>query len=265
VDSRRRPVMAGNWKMHKGIHETGGYVRELVAALKERGAPPDCEVIVAPVFTSLAVAQQAAWGSPLKVAAQNCHWAAEGAFTGEVSAAMLRETGISHVILGHSERRQHFGETDAGVRGRLAAALGEGLMPIVCVGETLEEREAGATENVLARQLEGALEGLSAAQLAPLIVAYEPVWAIGTGRVATAEQAQQAHAFVRDRLRRLHGDAVADTTRLLYGGSANPDNVAELLACPDVDGCLVGGASLKGPSFLAMVDAARRQPGTRAG
>jgi triosephosphate isomerase len=248
--------MAGNWKMHKGIHETGGFVRELVAAVKERGAAPACEVVVAPVFTSLAVAHQAVWGSPIRVAAQNCHWEAHGAFTGEVAAAMLGEIGISHVILGHSERRQHFGETDATVGRRLAAALGEGLVPIVCIGETLEEREADQTEAVLSRQLDGALGDRTAEALAPMILAYEPVWAIGTGRVATTEQAQEAHAYVRSRVRERLGAGFGDALRILYGGSAKPGNVAELLACPDVDGCLVGGASLDGPDFLAMVDAA---------
>jgi len=256
VDPARTPVMAGNWKMHKGIHATGGFVRELVAALKERGAPPACEVVVAPVFTSLAVAQQAAWGSPIRVAAQNCHWAAEGAFTGEVAASMLKETGITHVILGHSERRAHFGETDQTVGGRLTAALAEGLVPIVCIGETLDEREAGRTEAVLERQLDGALGALPADRLGTLVLAYEPVWAIGTGQVATVDQAQEAHAFVRSWLKARLGAGLAGACRVLYGGSANPGNVASLLACPDVDGALVGGASLAGATFLPMVEAA---------
>jgi triosephosphate isomerase len=258
MDRARTPVMAGNWKMHLGIHATGGYLRELVAAFKETTEAPACEVIVAPVFTSLAVAQQAAWGSPIRVSAQNCHWAGEGAFTGEVAAAMLREIGISHVILGHSERRTHFGETDASVGGRLTAALAEGLVPIVCIGETLAEREAGETEAVLARQLAGALGELPADRLGTLILAYEPVWAIGTGQVATVEQAQEAHAFVRGWLKAKRDDALAGSCRILYGGSANPGNVADLLACPDVDGALVGGASLKAATFLPMVEAADR-------
>jgi len=244
--------MAGNWKMHKGIHETGGFVRELVSALKEGGGAA-CEVVVAPVFTSLAVAHQAAWGSPVRVAAQNCHWAAEGAFTGEVAAAMLAEVGISHVILGHSERRQHFGESDESVGQRLGAALEAGLIPIVCIGETLDQREAGQTEAVLARNLEGALGAFPADQIGSLVVAYEPVWAIGTGRVATAAQAQEAHAFVRGWVAERFGEAFAGALRVLYGGSAKPDNVDELLACPDVDGCLIGGASLDAAAFLAMV------------
>jgi len=255
MDARRTPVMAGNWKMHKGIHETGGFVRELVSHLKERGDTA-CEVVVAPVFTSLAVAHQAAWGSPVKVAAQNCHWAPQGAFTGEIAAAMLAEIGISHVIVGHSERRQHFGETDRTVGQRLGAALDVGLIPIVCIGETLDEREAGRTEAVLTRNLEGALGAFPAERLGTLVIAYEPVWAIGTGRVATAAQAQEAHAFVRGWVKRHLGAPFADALRILYGGSAKPDNVAELLACPDVDGCLVGGASLEAAAFLRMVESA---------
>jgi len=255
VNPARTPVMAGNWKMHKGIHETGGFVRELVAALKESGEPA-AQVVVAPVFTSLGVAQQAAWGSPVKVAAQNCHWAAEGAFTGEISARMLAEIGISHVILGHSERRQLFGESDETVGRRLGAALEERLIPIVCIGETLEEREAGRTEAVLARNLEGALGAHPVDRLGPVLIAYEPVWAIGTGKVATAAQAQEAHAFIRGWVADRQGEEFAGALRILYGGSAKPENVAELLACPDVDGCLVGGASLNAAAFLAMVGTA---------
>jgi triosephosphate isomerase len=255
MDPRRTPVMAGNWKMHKGIHETGGFVRELVSALKEKGGAA-CEVVVAPVFTSLGVAHQAAWGSPVRVAAQNCHWAPEGAFTGEIAAPMLAEIGISHVILGHSERRQHFGETDASVGRRLGAALEVGLIPIVCIGETLEQREAGETEAVLSRNLEGALGAFAADRLETLVVAYEPVWAIGTGRVATAAQAQEAHAFIRGWVAKRFGREFAQALRILYGGSAKPDNVEELLACPDVDGCLIGGASLVAAAFLAMVASA---------
>jgi triosephosphate isomerase len=255
MNPRRTPVMAGNWKMHKGIHETGGFVRELVSAIKEKGGAA-CEVVVAPVFTSLAVAHQAVWGSEVKVAAQNCHWAAQGAFTGEVSAAMLGEIGISHVILGHSERRQHFGETDGSVGQRLGAALEAGLIPIVCIGESLDQREAGDTEAVLSRNLEGALSAYPADRLGSLVIAYEPVWAIGTGKVATAAQAQEAHAYVRGWVAKRFGAAFAGALRILYGGSAKPDNVDELLACPDVDGCLIGGASLEAPAFLAMVASA---------
>ncbi|MDH5526043.1 MAG: triose-phosphate isomerase [Nitrospirota bacterium] len=251
----RTPVMAGNWKLHKGIHDTGGYVRELVQALKERG-DLGCEVIIAPVFTSLAVALQAVWGSPIKVAAQNCHWEETGAFTGEISAAMLKEVGVSHVILGHSERRQYFGETDATVNGRLKATLAQRMAPIFCIGETIDQRRAGETERVLERQLNDGLAGLGAEALSTLIVAYEPVWAIGTGEVATPEQAQAAHAYIRGWFSKAHGDGFANRVRLLYGGSAKPDNVKEILACPDVDGCLIGGASLTAESFLPMIDAA---------
>lgn len=253
--SDRTPVMAGNWKMHKGIHDTGGFVRELTEAFKN-AEPPACEVIVAPVFTSLEVARQAAWGGPIKVAAQNCHWEESGAFTGEVSAAMLKEVGITHVILGHSERRQYFGETDETVNKRLKAALAAGLVPIVCIGERIEERQAGNTEKVLETQLAGALSGLDANQLSTMILAYEPVWAIGTGEVATEEQAQAAHAHIRGWLDIHLGGPLADACRILYGGSAKPDNVEGLIALPDVDGCLIGGASLKAETFLPMVAAA---------
>ncbi|MFQ5507843.1 MAG: triose-phosphate isomerase [Leptospirillia bacterium] len=255
--------MAGNWKMHKGIHDTGGFVRELVDHLKERGGITT-EMIIAPVFTSLTVAQQAAWGTPITIAAQNCHWETTGAFTGEVSAAMLAEIGISHVILGHSERRQYFGETDSTAGNRLKAALAAGLTPILCIGETLPEREEGDTETVLTRQLSVTLAGLDPDDLGNLILAYEPVWAIGTGKVATAEQAQEAHALIRNWLKGALGHGIDETSRILYGGSAKPGNVAELIACPDVDGCLIGGASLDGDAFFAMVDAAEQRLGKTA-
>ena len=256
----RTAIMAGNWKMHKGIHETGGFMRELVDLLADR-PELSTEVVIAPVSTSLAVAHQAAWGSPVKIAAQNCHWAESGAFTGEIAASMLSEIGLTHVIVGHSERRQYFGETDATVGGRTAAALGAGLIPIVCVGELLDERESGRTEAVLETQLSGALEGLDATQVGGLILAYEPVWAIGTGKVATTEQAQDAHAFIRAWVQKTFGAQSADAVRVLYGGSAKPGNVAELVACSDVDGCLIGGASLEAEPFVAMIDAAEAERG----
>ncbi len=254
----RIPVMAGNWKMHKGIHDTGGFVRELVTTFKARETLTT-EVVIAPVFTSLTVAIQAVWGSPVKVAAQNCHWQNSGAYTGEISAEMLREIGISHVILGHSERRALFGETDGTVAKRTRAALDEGLVPIVCIGEQLDQREADQTETVLTRQLSGALDGLHPEQVAGLMIAYEPVWAIGTGKVASTAQAQAAHAFIRGWLNTSFGTDTANAVRVLYGGSAKPGNVDELLACSDVDGCLIGGASLVEEDFLAMVDAAEKR------
>ena len=251
----RVPVLAGNWKLNKGLHETGGFVRELVAELKDR-EQLNCEVVIAPTFTSLAVAQQAVWGSPIKVAAQNCHWADSGAFTGEVSAEMLYELGISHVILGHSERRQYFAETDDTVAQRVTAALQNGLTVIACVGEVLEERESGQMEAVLLRQLDAILAATPKEIATELIVAYEPVWAIGTGKVATTEQAQEVHALLRTHIAEKWGDDIAQKIRILYGGSANPDNVADLLACADVDGALVGGASLVEDKFMAMIDVA---------
>jgi triosephosphate isomerase len=253
--------MAGNWKMHMGIHASGGFSRTLVEMAKERNGLT-CEVIVAPVATSLAVVHQAVWGSPINVAAQNCHWANQGAFTGEISAEMLKEIGLTHVILGHSERREYFGETDATVAQRTDAALAQGLIPIVCVGEVLAQRESGDTNTVLARQLAGTLEKVSAEQIGQLILAYEPVWAIGTGKVATSAQAQAAHSFIRAWLTERYGDASAPT-RILYGGSAKPGNVDELLDCPDVDGCLIGGASLDEDSFFTMIDAADKRVSQR--
>jgi len=250
----RIPVMAGNWKMNMGIHASGGFTRTLVEMAKQRDTLT-CEVIVAPVTTSLAVVQQAVWGSAIKVAAQNCHWAASGAYTGEISAEMLKETGLGHVILGHSERRQYFGETEATVGQRTQAAMKQGLVAIVCIGEVLGQRQSGETEAVLARQLDGALSEVDAAQLNLLILAYEPVWAIGTGQVATTEQAQAAHAFIRSWMTDRYGAAGGDV-RVLYGGSAKPANVDALLDCADVDGCLIGGASLDEDSFFAMIDAA---------
>ena len=258
MNPNRTPVMAGNWKMHKGLHDTGGFIRELVALLKEQG-DIGTEVILAPVFTSLTVATQAAWGAPIQIAAQNCHWEASGAYTGEIAAGMLKEIGTSHVILGHSERRQYFGETDTTVGQRTIAALQADLVPIVCVGELLADREAENTEAVLERQLTGALGGLEADQVAGLIIAYEPVWAIGTGKVASTGQAQSAHRFVRGWLEKQYGADTAGAVRILYGGSAKPSNVDELLDCPDVDGCLIGGASLDEELFFSMVVAAEKR------
>ncbi len=229
-------LIAGNWKMHKGPAETAAFCR----ALRERLAGlEDVDVAVCPPFVSLAAAVQALAGTEIAVAAQNVHWEGEGAFTGEISAAMLRELGVYGAIVGHSERRQLFGETDEGVARRAAGALEAGIWVIACVGETEDERERGDTESVLTRQLSVLQEHDQ------LVVAYEPVWAIGTGKTATPEQAQAAHAFIRGRL----------DVPILYGGSVKPENAAELLAQPDVDGALVGGASLDIESFAAICTA----------
>jgi len=245
----RRNLIAGNWKMYKTVAEAIALVEAIVKGAG--GAPGD--TLVAPPYTALAVAVAAAKGSPVAVAAQNMHFEKEGAFTGEVSAAMLLDLAVTHVILGHSERRQHFAETDAGVAKKTKVALDAGLVPISCLGETLAEREAGQTMDVVGRQLSAILDAVTAEEAKRVVIAYEPVWAIGTGKVATPEQAQEVHAFIRKRIAAKHGQPVADVLRVLYGGSVKPDNVKGLMALPDVDGGLVGGASLKADSFLKLV------------
>jgi len=247
----RKPLIAGNWKMYKTVPEA----LALAAALRDDlgKGPVGHEVLVAPPFTALQAVAEALKGSGLLVAGQNMHAEKEGAFTGEISAAMLKGAGASHVVLGHSERRQLFGETDEGVGRKARVAFDNGLTPITCVGETLDEREAGRIFEVIERQLDAALTRLSPDEAAVAVVAYEPVWAIGTGRVATPEQAQEVHAFIRKRLAASHGDAVAKIQRILYGGSVKPDNVDGLMAQPDIDGALVGGACLKAESFLRIV------------
>jgi triosephosphate isomerase len=242
-------MIAGNWKMFKTIPEAVS----LATAIRNGADRPEVEVLVAPPFTALAAVAAALDGSTVRLAAQNMHAEKEGAFTGEICPAMLRDVGCSHVILGHSERRQLFGETDEGVARKTKVALGTGLVPISCVGETLAEREAGKTMEVVGRQVGAILAALTPQEASTIVIAYEPVWAIGTGKVATPEQAQEVHAFVRKRIGEIHGVAVADTLRILYGGSVKPDNVAGLMALADVDGALVGGASLKADSFLKLV------------
>jgi triosephosphate isomerase len=244
----RRPLIAGNWKMYK----TAAEAVALAIELRDGGRSEGVEVLVAPPFTALSAVAQALRGSSLLLGAQNMHWATEGAFTGEVSPLMLRDIGCTHVIVGHSERRQLFGETDEGVARKAKAALAHSLTPIVCVGETLTERESGRTMEIVERQLERALRELTADQVATVVVAYEPVWAIGTGRNATPEQAQEVHAFIRKRVSTSHGDPVAVAVRILYGGSVKPDNIGPIIAQADVDGALVGGASLTAASFLKL-------------
>lgn len=246
----RKPIIAGNWKMYKTVGEAVNFV----AAFKEKTAGVSgVEMVLCPPFTALAAVAQRLAGSGIELGAQNMHWQPEGAYTGEIAPGMLREIGCKYVILGHSERRQYFGETDELVNKKVKAALEHGLTPIVCVGERLEERESGQTEAVVRRQVEGALAGLAARQVAGLVVAYEPVWAIGTGRTASAEDAQQVNAFIRGILRRLFGDDAADAVRIQYGGSVKPGNAAGLMAQPDIDGALVGGASLDAASFAEIV------------
>ena len=252
--SARVKIVAGNWKMNKTVSESLALVRELRDLAGDFGG---VEVVVAPPFTSLHPVMAALDGSPLRLAAQNCHWEKSGAFTGEVAAPMLKELGCTYVIVGHSERRQLFGETDETVNKRSRAVVAAGLLPIVCVGETLEEREAGRTLEVVSRQVQGALARFSAQQVARFVLAYEPVWAIGTGRNATSAQAQEVHAAIRSQLARLYDGETARQVRIQYGGSVKPDNAAELLGQPDVDGALVGGASLKAADFAAIVRAGR--------
>jgi triosephosphate isomerase (TIM) len=249
----RQPLIAGNWKMFKTVQETVLHVKELRGLVaRVRGV----DVVVAPPFTALYAAAEAARNTDIIVAAQNMHWEREGAFTGEVSAAMIREAGAEYVIVGHSERRTLFGETDQMVNQKIIAALGVQLMVIACVGETIAERDAGQTLDVLDRQLERGLDGLTAAQLEGVVLAYEPVWAIGTGRNATPEQAQDAHAHIRSRIRRWFGVERAEQCRILYGGSVKPQNAATLLVQPDVDGALVGAASLDVRMFMEIVNQA---------
>jgi triosephosphate isomerase len=240
--------------MFKTVQEAVYFVKELRGLLKD---PAGVEVVVAPPFTALHAVAEAARNSEVGVSAQDLFWEREGAFTGEVSARMIKEAGADYVIVGHSERRRLFGDTDQNVNRKVVAAIGAGLAPIMCVGETLDERERGETLAVLDRQVKDGLDGLAAGSLADLVVAYEPVWAIGTGRNATASQAAEAHAHIRRRLRQWLGADVADACRILYGGSVKPDNIGELIAEPDVDGALVGGASLDVQSFVAIVGRSR--------
>jgi triosephosphate isomerase len=245
----RRKLIAGNWKMYKTVAEAVALVEEI----KKGVAGASCDTLIAPPFTALSAVVAAARGSAVAVAAQNMHFEKEGAYTGEVSPVMLSDLGVTHVILGHSERRQHFAETDEGVARKTKVALDSGLVPISCVGETLAEREAGKTMEVVGRQVDAILSALAPEEAGRIVIAYEPVWAIGTGRVATPEQAQEVHAFIRRTIAAKHGQAAADVLGILYGGSVKPDNVKRLMALPDVDGALVGGASLKADSFLKLV------------
>jgi len=247
----RKPVIAGNWKMYKTIEESVDFIEKIKPVAAQASY---CEVIVAPPFTSLAAAAAAARGSKVWVAAQNCHWDKEGAHTGEISTGMLRDAGCTHVIIGHSERRQDCGETDEQVNKKVKAALAAGLTPIVCVGETLAQREIGETEKNLERQFLGGLAGLTPADFSRIMIAYEPVWAIGTGRTATPEMAAEAHRFLRRLASRQFGEGEAQGIRILYGGSVKPDNVGALMAEEEIDGALVGGASLKVDSFAALVN-----------
>jgi len=247
----RTPVMAGNWKMYKTPAETRAFF-EKFRPLVENAA--DREIVICPPFTNLAAAVEAAAGSRIEIGGQDLYWMKEGAYTGEVSGPMLAAVGCRWVIIGHSERRQYFGETDQTVLKKTAAALEAGLKPIVCVGERLEEREAGRTEAVLARQFRDGISGLTPEQFAGIVIAYEPVWAIGTGRTATPQMAAEAHRFLRAEARQRYGEQAAARLRILYGGSVKPDNIRGLMAEEEIDGVLVGGASLDAASFASIVN-----------
>ena len=250
----RTPLIAGNWKMYK----TGREAVEAAQSLKELTAGvSDVDVMIAPPFTALAATADALGGSMIALGAQNLHWESEGAFTGEISPGMIRAAGCRYAIIGHSERRQLFGETDQSVNRKVRAALAADLIPVLCIGETEVERDAQQTFSVLDKQVRLGLEDLSLQTPGGLVVAYEPVWAIGTGKTATREQAQEAHAFIRELLRKLGGDAVAEATRILYGGSVKPDNIAALIGMDDIDGALVGGASLAPETFARIVNLGR--------
>lgn len=248
----RKPVIAGNWKMYKLHDEAVNTALELKPLVSNAN---HCEIVIAPVFTALKTVADRLEGSNVKVSAQDCAPVSEqSANTGEVSAEMLKDAGCAYVIIGHSERRQFYGETDESVNRKTKAALEAVLTAIVCVGESLEEREADKAESVVKRQLEGGLDGLTVSDMKRIIIAYEPVWAIGTGKTATPEQAQEMHAFIRKTLAESHGKETSEEIRILYGGSVKPENIAELMSESDIDGALVGGASLKADSFAKIVN-----------
>ena len=251
----RKKVIAGNWKMNKTPSETKALINELAPLVKDS----DDTVIVCPTAVCLPAATIAAKGTNIKVGAQNVHFAKSGAYTGEVSADMLVDAGVKYVVIGHSERRQYFGETDETVNARTKAALEAGLTAIVCVGELLSEREQGITEEVVAKQTKLALLDVTAEQMKNVIIAYEPVWAIGTGKTATAEQADEVCGIIRNVIAKKYSKAVANATIIQYGGSMNAANAAELLAMPNIDGGLIGGASLKADAFSVIVDAAQKK------
>jgi triosephosphate isomerase len=246
----RVPVIAGNWKMHKGRDEAIAFVIALRKLLAEAGG---VKVVVCPPFTVLDGVLAACDGSQIKVGAQDMHWEDQGAYTGEISPAMLADLGCEYVIIGHSERRQYFGETDQTVNKKVKAALTKGLIPIMCVGESLEEREKGVTKELIGKQLAQGLAGLNGEEISGLIVAYEPIWAIGTGKTATAEQAEEVCAFIREQLAGRFSQEVAEGMIIQYGGSVKPENIGELMAKPNIDGALVGGASLEPDSFAKIV------------
>lgn len=250
----RKKIIAANWKMNKNVDETSEFFTALQKEMN--GYNGRVEIVVCPPFTALQTAVNASQGTPFKIGAQNLHYENDGAYTGEISARMIKSLGIPYVIIGHSERRQYFGETDEIVAKKVKKALSESLKVILCIGEMLSERDGGVTEKVLERQVKAALDGLTIEQLKSVVVAYEPVWAIGTGRNATPQQAQAAHAFIRSLVARMLGTSAAQDLTIQYGGSMKPENSGELLSQTDVDGGLIGGASLKADSFAKIVKSA---------
>jgi triosephosphate isomerase len=251
MNPKRRPILAGNWKMNM----TATQARELASKLIPLvSGAKDRDIVLGPPFTSISAVADAIKGTNIGLAAQNLHWEDRGAFTGEISADMLLDSGCKYVIIGHSERRQYFGETDETVNKKVNQALKKGLLPILCVGETLAEREAGRLNDIISRQVTVGLKDISAEDMKKVVIAYEPVWAIGTGKTATPEQANEVHALIREKVMALYGAEIAEGLRIQYGGSVTPENVSQLMAKPDIDGALVGGASLKPESFAALVN-----------
>ena len=245
----RRPIIAGNWKMNKTLSES----KALVEALKPLVADAEAEVVVFPTYVNLAAVKELLAGTNIKLGAQNCHFEKSGAFTGEISVDMLKEIGVEFVIIGHSERREYYAETDEGVNKKAKAILAAGMTPIVCCGETLEQRESGVTDAFVSGQIKAGLDGLTGEQVASLVIAYEPIWAIGTGKTATSEQANETIAMIRKTVAEKFDAATADAVRIQYGGSMKPGNAAELMAQPDIDGGLIGGASLVAEDFAKVV------------
>ncbi|MFR5933047.1 MAG: triose-phosphate isomerase [Oscillospiraceae bacterium] len=246
----RKPIIAGNWKMNMTPSQAKELVTDLIPLVKDAA----CDVVVCPPYVDIALVAELVKGTNIQVGAQNIHWAEKGAFTGEISAAMLKEAGAAYAIIGHSERRQYFGETDATVNSRTKAALAAGIVPIICVGESLEQREKGETDVVVSGQVKADLADIPGEAVAGLVIAYEPIWAIGTGKTATDEQANETIGLIRETIASLYGQAVADQVRIQYGGSMNPKNVKGLMAQAQIDGGLIGGASLKAADFAQVVN-----------
>ncbi|OGW40517.1 MAG: triose-phosphate isomerase [Nitrospirae bacterium GWD2_57_9] len=251
MHAKRKPIIAGNWKMNKTTIEAGDLAAQLIPLVS---SVKDREIVLGPPFTSLEAVSETIRGTNIALSAQNMHWEDKGAFTGEISAEMLLDLGCKYVIIGHSERRQYFCETDESVNKKVKQALKKGLLPIMCVGETLAEREAGKLNDIINRQVAGGLKDISNDDMKKVVIAYEPVWAIGTGKTATPEQANEVHALIREKVKALYNTEIAQGLRIQYGGSVTPENVSSLMAMPDIDGALVGGASLKPESFAALVN-----------